>query len=60
MPVILPRDKEDYWLDPANEDKKQLLSILKPYPAEEMVAFEVSTDMNSPQNNVPSNIQPMQ
>jgi putative SOS response-associated peptidase YedK len=59
MPVILPRDKEDPWLDPANEDKEQLLSILKPYPAEEMMAFEVSTEVNSPQHNTPSNIQPI-
>lgn len=58
MPVILPRDKEDFWLDPTNEDKEKLLSILKPYPAEEMIAFEVSTDVNSPQHNTPSNIQP--
>ncbi len=59
MPVILPRDKEDSWLDPANENKEQLLGILKPYPAEEMIAFEVSTDVNSPQHNTPSNIQPL-
>ncbi len=59
MPVILPRDKEDFWLDPINEDKEKLLNILKPYPAEEMIAFEVSTDVNSPQHNTPSNIQPL-
>jgi putative SOS response-associated peptidase YedK len=59
MPVILPRDKEDFWLNPANEEKEQLLGILKPYPSEELLAFEVSTDVNSPQHNTPSNIQPM-
>jgi len=59
MPVILPRDKEDFWLDLINEDKEKLLSVLKPYPAEEMIAFEVSTDVNSPQHNTPSNIQPL-
>ena len=25
MPVILPRDKEDIWLDPVNEDQNRLL-----------------------------------
>jgi len=59
MPVILSRDREDSWLDPANEDKEQLLSFLKPYPAEEMMAFEVSTEVNSPQHNTPSNINPI-
>ena len=59
MPVILPRDKEDMWLDPANEDKEQLLSVLKPYPAEKMLVYEVSTDVNSPRFNSPSNIQPL-
>jgi len=59
MPVILPRDKEDFWLNPANEEKKQLLGILKPYPSEELLAFEVSTKVNVPQFNTPENIQPM-
>jgi putative SOS response-associated peptidase YedK len=59
MPVILPRDKEDFWLDPANEDKERLLALLKPYPFEEMVAYEVSTEVNSPQFNSPENVQPM-
>jgi putative SOS response-associated peptidase YedK len=59
MPVILPRDKEDMWLDPTNEDKEQLLSVLKPYPADQMLAYEVSTDVNSPRFNSPANIQPL-
>ena len=59
MPVILPRDKEDFWVDPGNEDREQLLGILKPYPAEEIMTFEVSTEVNSPQHNTPSNIQPL-
>jgi putative SOS response-associated peptidase YedK len=59
MPVILPREKEDTWLNPALEDKEQLLAMLKPYPSEEMMVYEVSTEVNSPQFNTQSNISPI-
>jgi len=41
MPVILSKDKEEYWMDPENEDQHGLLSILKPYPPDEMTMSEV-------------------
>jgi putative SOS response-associated peptidase YedK len=59
MPVILPRDKEDIWINPATEDKEMLVGILKPYPSEEMEAYEVSTKVNFPQHNTSSNIKPL-
>lgn len=34
MPVILPRDKESNWLDPATD--AELLSLLVPFPADQM------------------------
>jgi putative SOS response-associated peptidase YedK len=40
MPVILPKDKEAYWMDPQNQDQKGLISILKPYPSIYMEASE--------------------
>jgi putative SOS response-associated peptidase YedK len=36
MPVIVPKDLELEWVDPDNQNKKELLSILKPYPSSEM------------------------
>jgi putative SOS response-associated peptidase YedK len=36
MPVIVPKEMEQTWLKENVEDKSILLSILKPYPAEEM------------------------
>jgi putative SOS response-associated peptidase YedK len=59
MPVILPWGKEDIWINPAFEDKNQLLTVLKPYPSEDMEVYEVSTTVNSPQYNSPSNIKPI-
>jgi putative SOS response-associated peptidase YedK len=41
MPVIVPKDKEASWIDPVNHNREMLLSILKPYPPDEMLMFEV-------------------
>jgi putative SOS response-associated peptidase YedK len=36
MPVIVPIDYELNWINTENANRKELLSILKPYPPEEM------------------------
>lgn len=36
MPVIVPGELEQAWLNEKNEDKTDLISILKPYPAKKM------------------------
>jgi putative SOS response-associated peptidase YedK len=41
MPVIVEKDREVAWIDPANHNQKELLSILKPYPSDEMTMSEV-------------------
>jgi putative SOS response-associated peptidase YedK len=48
MPVIIPRQDEDQWLNPETKDPGWLL---EPYPAEEMEAYPVSKRVNSPKNN---------
>lgn len=53
MPVILPPDLEDLWLDPDVKDSAILSDILAPYPAEHMQAYEVSPLVNSVKNNTP-------
>ena len=45
MPVILPPERYDLWLDPAFEGVPQLRSLLVPYPASEMAAEPVSGTM---------------
>jgi putative SOS response-associated peptidase YedK len=52
MPAILPKDYNDLWLDPEFESKEKLLSLLRPYPADEMTAHPISTLVNSPKNDV--------
>ncbi|HWP44668.1 MAG TPA: SOS response-associated peptidase, partial [Blastocatellia bacterium] len=53
MPVIIAKDREDFWLDPEVKDQDSLLELLKPYPAEDMEAYPVSKRVNSPGNNSP-------
>ena len=59
MPVILPPEAWDDWLDPENRDVDRLLPLLLPYPAERMRAHPVSTHVNRPVNDDPSCIEPL-
>ena len=60
MPVILPPDDYGPWLDSARQDPQQLLPLLRPYPAEELAAHAVSTLVNSPANEDPRCIDPVE
>jgi len=51
MPVILPRDVESVWLDQSITECTFLKSLLTPYPADQMIAYEVSPFINSVKNN---------
>lgn len=53
MPVILPREAESEWLDPSRKGS-DLLTLLKPYPAEEMDLYPVSSVVNNPRNDSPA------
>ncbi len=58
MPVILPKKDYKKWLDPSNQDLDDLVSLLKPFEANKMVAYQVSPLVNSPRNNSPECIEP--
>jgi putative SOS response-associated peptidase YedK len=58
MPVILPPQAYAQWLAPAEQKPDILQPLLKPYPAEEMTAYPVSTLVNNPRNNTPDCILP--
>ena len=59
MPVILRQDDEDVWLD-QDAEPARLLSLLTPYPADEMSAYPVSTWVNSPSNDTPQVLEPLE
>ena len=40
MPVIVKKEQEDFWIDPDNQNQRELMSILKPYPVDEMTMSE--------------------
>ena len=55
MPVILPDEHHDAWL--SGEAGKE---ILVPHPADRMKAWPVSPRVNSPKNNDPEIIVPIE
>lgn len=59
MPVILPREARELWIDPEFRGKEQLLALLRPYAADDMIATPVSTVVNSPKNESPQCIVPL-
>jgi putative SOS response-associated peptidase YedK len=57
MPAILRAEDREAWLSGTPEDA---WAVLKQYPSELMDAYEVSTRVNSVNNNSPDLIQPVQ
>jgi len=55
MPVILPEEHHDAWL--SGEAGKE---VLVPYPADRMKAWPVDARVNSPKNNDPQIIAPVE
>jgi putative SOS response-associated peptidase YedK len=60
MPVILPHDRLSVWLNTGIEDSSVLSELLLPYSSDEMESCEISTLVNSPANNVPEVLEPVQ
>jgi putative SOS response-associated peptidase YedK len=59
MPVILhPRDYAK-WLDTSPQTPDSLKPLIKPFPAEEMTAYPVSTLVNKPGNDTPELVTPI-
>jgi len=57
--VILLPSAYTVWLDPAIRDAEPVQALLTPYPAEQMVAYPVSTRVNSPAYDAPECIAPL-
>lgn len=60
MPVILPPPDCGLWLDPGEQDPSRVLPLIRSYPSGEMEAYPVSTHVNSPRNDDPGCIEPIQ
>jgi putative SOS response-associated peptidase YedK len=53
MPVILPKEAWDTWLDPDVRDHAALAPLLNPWPAATMLGYAVSRLVNKPSNDQP-------
>jgi putative SOS response-associated peptidase YedK len=51
MPVILPPDRYEGWLDPERRSPLALSDLAEPYPADLMIAVPVSARVNDPRND---------
>jgi putative SOS response-associated peptidase YedK len=59
MPVIVPPEFYDHWLDPRVKEPEELQAILRPLPAELMDLLAVEPIVNSPANDDPRCIEPL-
>ncbi len=59
MPVILPRNQYDAWLDPL-ADLDDLQHLLRPFDADEMTAQPIGTRINSPKNDDAACLEPVE
>jgi putative SOS response-associated peptidase YedK len=58
MPVILARDDEAAWLDPAVADSAKLTSMLRPYPADAIEWVQINPSLNKPSFERPGCLTP--
>ena len=59
MPVILPPENRDTWLNPESTDIAGLSELLRPFDDQLLDFYEVSRFVNAPQNNTPQCITPV-
>ena len=58
MPVILPKDDEDAWLN-AKTPFTNVMALLNPFSAADMRCHPVSTEINNVRNNHPDLVKPV-
>jgi putative SOS response-associated peptidase YedK len=59
MPLMVPRERWDDWLDPRRSDRSELLELLQPAAPGVLEAFPVSTKVSNVRNNGPDLIEPL-
>ena len=60
MPAIIPQEAWSLWLDPNTTDAAAVQPLLRPYPADAMKAYPVTTRVGSPRVDDPSLIEPLE
>ena len=60
MPVVLPEEVVDAWLDPQEQDFEKLKQLLRPVADDYLVARRVSQRANSVKNDDPTLVEPVE
>ncbi|MEQ6375674.1 SOS response-associated peptidase [Bacillaceae bacterium S4-13-56] len=59
MPIILPKEKEDWWLDPQPQDASYMVEGIRQLEMEDLEAYPVSMQVNNAKNDLPDCIVPL-
>jgi putative SOS response-associated peptidase YedK len=59
MPVILPQESHELWLDPTVTLPEVVQALIVPRPESEFLAFEISRRVNNPREDDPSIVEPI-
>ena len=59
MPVFVPREAFDLWLDCANVEADTAAALIRPAPDDLLEAYEVLPAVNRVANDTPANIEPL-
>ena len=60
MPVVLPPDRQEAWLDSGNRDKASVLPLLELPPDDSFVTMPVSSRVNAVKHDDPTLLEPEQ
>lgn len=60
MPVILPEQHVEQWLDRTYKDTDHLKKLLAPFPAKKLKAYRVSSLVSNPRNDVAECLKPVE
>lgn len=60
MPVLLPREAWDDWLDVEVDDRDYLQSLLEPAPDDVLGMYPISTKVNNVRNQGPELLEPLE
>jgi putative SOS response-associated peptidase YedK len=60
MPVVIPPESFDTWLNPAEHDVVKLSRLLRPFHPDEMTAYPVSTLVNNAKQDSAKCVEPLQ
>lgn len=59
MPLIVAPESYAAWLDPGDADPRALKALVRPYPAERMIAQPVGLRVNRLENDDPALVEPL-